>query len=131
MYIVEPQKTRGGTKRGANGKENTKTRPYRYGDFDVLAVSLQPSKKDWTAFRYTVGSWLLPGKGPNEIGYHQPVSMIPNDDWTDDFSEVARWFRSNTKKTIANRDGDLFDTAARRQLPRLAAGRRRAMKRVV
>lgn len=65
MYMVEPQRTRGGTKRGANGngEEDTKTRPYRYGEFDVIAVSLQPSTKDWKSFRYSVGNWLLPGKG--------------------------------------------------------------------
>jgi hypothetical protein len=101
MYMVEPQKTRGGTKRGGNGEGESKTRPYRFGDFDVLAVSLQPSAKKWTSFRYTVSNWLLPGKGPNEIGTYQPVAISPNDDWTDDFSEVARWFRSGIKKTIA------------------------------
>jgi len=58
-----------------------------------LAVSLQPSGKKWSSFRYSVGNWLLPGKGPNEIGTYQPVATSPNDDWTDDFSEVARWLR--------------------------------------
>ncbi|MFL6606335.1 MAG: hypothetical protein ACJ8R9_34100 [Steroidobacteraceae bacterium] len=103
MYMVEPQRTRGGKKRGVNGndKDDSKTRPYRFGEFDVLAVSLQPSTKKWDSFRYTVGSWLIPGRGANEIATYQPVAMIPNDDWTDDFSTVARWFRAKMQKTIA------------------------------
>lgn len=108
MYMVEPQRTRGGTKRGAsNGdgageEEDNKTRPYRYGELDLIAVSLQPSKGDWSRFRYTVGNWLLPGKGPNEIATYQPVAMEPNDDWTDDFEEAVIWFRSGHAKRISN-----------------------------
>jgi len=105
MYMVEPQKTRGGTKRGAdtdtNGEAESKTRPYRFGEFDVLAVSLQPSAGKWTSFRYTVANWLLPGKGVNEIATYQPVAMKPNDDWTDDFAEVAKWFRNKSERKIA------------------------------
>jgi len=107
IFVVETQKTRGGTKKGTDGAEED-TRPYRYGDFDVLAVSLQPSGKPWTAFRYTVGSWLLAGEHPNTIATFQPVSISADDDWTDDFAEVARWFRSNIKKTIANKPKDLL-----------------------
>lgn len=108
MFMVEPQKTRSGKKRTNGGADEDsadgadKTRPYRYGDFDILAVSLQPSTGDWSRFRYTVGDWLLPGKGPNEIATYQPVAMTPDADWTDDFNEVARWFRSGTSKRIAN-----------------------------
>lgn len=103
MYMVEPQRTRGGTKRGANGEEDdSKTRPYRYGEFDVIAVSLQPSTRDWMRFRYAPGNWLLPGKGPNEIATYQPVAMEPNDDWTDDFATVAQWVRSGVRKRIRN-----------------------------
>lgn len=105
MFMVEPQKTRSGQRRtngGADTDDSSKTRPYRYGDFDVLAVSLQPSTGDWSRFRYTVADWLLPGKGANEIATYQPVAMSPDEDWTDDFSEVARWFRARTSKRIAN-----------------------------
>lgn len=106
MFMVEPQKTRSGKKR-TNGDADSgdgadKTRPYRYGDFDILAVSLQPSTGDWSRFRYTVGDWLLPGKGANEIATYQPVAMAPDADWTDDFNEVARWFRAGIEKRIAN-----------------------------
>ena len=103
MYVVEPQRTRGGTQRGGESsasEESGKTRPYRYGDFDVLAVSLQPSTGDWAAVRYTVGNWLLPGKGANEIATYQPVAMQTDGDWTDDFATVAAWVRSGREKRI-------------------------------
>jgi hypothetical protein len=104
MFMVEPQKTRSGTRRGngATTAIHEKTRPYRYGDFDVLAVSLQPSTGNWSSFRYTVGRWLLPGKGQNEIATYQPVAMTPNDDWTDVFDEVAEWVRSGVTKQVRN-----------------------------
>ncbi|HEY2785737.1 MAG TPA: hypothetical protein VGJ05_12275 [Fimbriiglobus sp.] len=38
-FVVETQKTRGGVARNTK----TKTRPYRYDEFDILAVSLYPS----------------------------------------------------------------------------------------
>jgi len=89
LYITETQKTRTGTA----GEE--KTRPYRYGEFDVLAVSMQPSTGKWDRYMYSLGRWLLPGKGTNEIGTLQPVSMKPNEFWTDDFETVAAWFRAD------------------------------------
>ena len=105
MFMVEPQKTRSGTRRGIGDASEAakKTRPYRYGDFDILAVSLQPSCGDWSKFRYTVGDWLLPGKEPNEIATYQPVAMTPDDDWTDDFDEVAGWLRSGKGKRVRNK----------------------------
>ncbi|MBF6723633.1 hypothetical protein HN240_18800 [Acinetobacter baumannii] len=88
VYITETQKTRTGN----DGEE--KTRPYRYGEFDVLAVSMQPSTGKWDRYMYTLGRWLLPGKGENEMATWQPVSMTPNGFWTDDFATVAAWFRA-------------------------------------
>lgn len=88
VYITETQKTRTGN----DGEE--KTRPYRYGEFDVLAVSMQPSTGKWDRYMYTLGRWLLPGKGENEMATLQPVSMTPNGFWTDDFATVAAWFRA-------------------------------------
>lgn len=88
VYMTETQKTRTGN----DGEE--KTRPYRYGEFDVLAVSMQPSTGQWNRYMYTLGRWLLPGKGENEMATLQPVSMTPNNFWTDDFATVAAWFRA-------------------------------------
>ncbi|MCR5881545.1 hypothetical protein LRS03_01135 [Rhizobacter sp. J219] len=110
MYMVEPQRTRGGKKKakGENGEvEEKKTRPYLYTDFNVIAVSLRPATKDWASFRYSVANWLLPNTNPLEIRTYQPVSMKPNDDWTDSFEEVAEWYRSAKQKRIRNEASDL------------------------
>lgn len=91
VYIVETQKTRTGT------TGDNKTRPYRYGEFDVLAVSMQPSTKRWDRFKFTLGRWLIPKNGSTtEIGTLQPVAIDddPDEFWTEDFSQVAAWFRS-------------------------------------
>lgn len=106
-YMVEVQRTRSGTAKikkvkGKKSKAN-KTRPYTYGEFDVLAVSLWPSNGQWHSFRYTVGKWLLAGAGPNQIATYQPVAMEPNDDWADSFDTAAQWFRSNVNKKIRNK----------------------------
>lgn len=89
-FMTETQKTRTGT----DGEEN-QTRPYRYGEFDVLAVSMQPSSGKWDGFKYTLGRWLLPGKKSGEMATLQPVAKVPNEFWTDDFRVAARWFRSD------------------------------------
>lgn len=93
IFTVETQKSRTGT-----DAEDKKTRPYRYGEFDVLAVSTQPSSGKWDRFLYTVGSWLIQGKGPNEIATMQPVAITTNEFWTDDFNVVVRRLRDNTSK---------------------------------
>ena len=90
VFMVEPQTTRGGT-----DKENKKTRPYRYGDFDILAVSLQPSTGKWDTFRYTLARWLIQGNEPSEIATMQPVPTAPNDFWTDDLVTAAQWLRGD------------------------------------
>ncbi len=97
MYVVETQKTRRGTARGTGGA----TRPYRFGEFDLLAVAMYPSTTRWDAFLYTVADWLLPGRtDPAEILKYQPVATAPNDDWTDSFHTVVAWLRSGIGKQI-------------------------------
>jgi hypothetical protein len=44
IYAVEVQRTRSGERAGQA------TRPYRFGDFDILAVSLHPATGDWRRF---------------------------------------------------------------------------------
>jgi len=96
-WVVEVQKTRNGVKNGVD------TRPYRYGDFDILAVSLQPATGDWDQFLYTVGSWLLPReKDPNLINVMQPVSKTTNDDWTNNLETAIDWFFSGRQRNISN-----------------------------
>lgn len=101
-YMVEVQRTRGGSKKG-DDDETIDTRPYVFGSFNLIAVSMYPSKKRWDAFMYTVESWLLPDPGnPSQIAKYQPVAMTPNTDWTDDFRTAAHWFRQGSQKKIAN-----------------------------
>ena len=97
MWVVETQKTRGG-----KDSEGNDTRPYRFGEFDVIAVSLHPSTNDWSQFFYTVGNWFIPDPADNsKIFKFQPVIMKPNDDWTDRLETCVAWFQSGTKKTIS------------------------------
>ena len=89
VYIVETQKTRTGT----DGADNL-TRPYRYGEFDILAVSLQPSTGKWDRYMYTLGRWLLSGRKPGEMATLQPVSIGESEFWTIDFITAVRWLRT-------------------------------------
>jgi hypothetical protein len=95
MFLVETQKTRKGeNKRGS-------TRPYRFGEFDVLAVAMYPSTQRWDSFMYTVAAWLLPNPAnATELLKFQPVATSPNNDWTNDFDTAVRWFRSAQCHTI-------------------------------
>jgi hypothetical protein len=89
VFMTETQKTRTGTDGAAN-----QTRAYRYGEFDVLAVSMQPSTGRWDRYLFTLGRWLLPGKHPTEMATLQPVPKAPDDRWTDDFCVAAQWLRT-------------------------------------
>lgn len=96
MWVVETQKTRGG-----KDSQGSDTRPYRFGEFDIIAVSLHPSTNDWSKFCYTVANWFIPD--PADAGMifkFQPVSMSANDDWTDHLETCVDWFASGVKKTI-------------------------------
>ena len=97
MYVVETQKTRGG-----KNEAGESTRPYRFNDFDILAVSMHPSSRDWSRFNYTVARWLVPSNNNvNYINILQPVKAIPDElTWTADFLTVVRWLRSGEQKNI-------------------------------
>jgi hypothetical protein len=95
-YVVETQKTRKGNKK----KTGEATRPYWFGEFDLLAVAMYPSTKRWDTFMYTVANWLLPGAEAGVMRKFQPVSLSPNDDWTDCFTTAVKWLRSGENKTI-------------------------------
>ena len=106
VFLTETQKTRTGT-----DSDKNQTRPYRYGEFDILAVSMQPSTGRWDRYMYTLGRWLLPGKQVGEMATLQPVGKSSNEFWTDDFRIAARWFRSddggkrNSDRTLIARKG--------------------------
>jgi hypothetical protein len=97
LFVAETQKTRGGI--DAATKEDT--RPYRYGEFNILAISMHPSTGDWSSFMYTVSDWLIPQEtDKTKMLKFQPVSPVVNVDWTDDFETCVKWFRKGIKKTI-------------------------------
>ncbi len=96
-YVVETQRTRG----GKDLRTGENTRPYRFGEFDILAVSMHPSTNSWDSFRYTVADWLLPmPKKKKLLLKFQPVSIEPDEDWTDDLLTCIEWLRSGKRKTI-------------------------------
>lgn len=94
MWVVETQKTRGG-----KDSDDADTRPYRFGEFDILAVAMQPSTGDWSKFMYCVSTWLRPDAADkSRINKFQPVAMKPGDIWTDNFEECVRRLRSKEAK---------------------------------
>jgi hypothetical protein len=113
LYVVEVQKTRTGTtvikeplpdsgqKLKIRKSTTEDTRPYRFGQFDILAVNMQPSTKDWNSFRYTLGDWLLPREHePTKVAIFQPVAKTPNDVWTDDLATCLRWLEEGAEKRV-------------------------------
>jgi len=97
-FVVETQRTRG----GRNAETGMATRPYRFGEFDILAVSMHPSTNEWNTFMYSVGSWLRPRSADAQLlEVFQPISQTSNEDWTDDLLTCIEWLRSGVKKTIS------------------------------
>ncbi len=94
-FVVEVQKSRQGQRQGES------TRPYRFGEFDVLAVSLGPSRGRWSDFVYTLQRWLLPDpRNTTQLLIFQPVSPIENSSWTHDFLQAVEWLRGGVEKRI-------------------------------
>ena len=78
-YIVEVQRTRTGNRDGE------RTRPYRFSEFDLLAVCMQPSTGNWRHFLYTPTTALQPKEGGQEIQTFQFVPPYPAENdplWT-------------------------------------------------
>jgi hypothetical protein len=95
LFCVEVQKTRSGR---AGGEA---TRPYHFGDFDILAVSLHPSTGDWKRFVFTVGKWLLPRENnPELIEIFQPVPDRSDLYWSDDLEACITWSQVKERKTL-------------------------------
>lgn len=91
--IVEVQRTRGGVRDGEQ------TRPYRFGEFDILAVCVEPSTGDWTSFRYIPERWLIPRVADSTmIDIMQSVAIVPDAVWTDDFETAVARLRSTPSR---------------------------------
>lgn len=98
-YIAETQKTRSGKARnpedGNAATEEISTRPYRFGEFDILSVCLHPSTGDWSRFMFTPASTLIPSaKDPSLIATLQPVPSSPQFAWTDNLAQCIEWVRN-------------------------------------
>lgn len=87
--VVEVQRTRSGMKDGAA------TRPYRFGEFDILAACMEPSHGRWNSFLYVPERWLL-SRPENQklVMILQPLPLESDSVWTDDFDEAVRRLRS-------------------------------------
>jgi len=111
FFVVEVQKTRG----GFDPQTNEDTRPYRFGEFDILAVNLHPSTRDWNRFLYTLSDWLIP-RHPNTalIEIFQPVPSVASDVWTDSLTTCLAWFLGGEKKRILNLAPELLVRRARK-----------------
>lgn len=97
MYVVETQRTRG----GIDPITGTDTRPYKFNEFDILAVSLHPSTNNWNHFLYTVADWLIPrDDNPACLLKFQPVSVTPSQYWTDDLRSCINWCRSGKQMNL-------------------------------
>jgi hypothetical protein len=100
-FIAETQKTRTGKKKksttneeGVVEVEEVDTRPYRFGEFHILSVCMQPSTNEWTDFMFTPSSTLLPSKKSNDlVATLQPVPPAKTKayNWTPDLLECIDW----------------------------------------
>lgn len=76
-WIAECQRTRNGT--DTDGK---KTRPYKFDEFDILAVCLHPSTNDWSKFMFIDARNLIPRATDNAlIDIMQPVAPTRQGHW--------------------------------------------------
>jgi hypothetical protein len=114
MYVVEVQKTRG----GFDPQTNEDTRPYRFGEFDILAVNMHPSTRDWNKFLFTLGSWLIP-RSPDTalIEIFQPVATTPSNVWTDKLEACLEWLTANQPKRILDIAPELLQRRIRNRKP--------------
>lgn len=105
-FVAETQKTRSGKPKKINASdidsatlideaELQSTRPYRFGEFDILSVCLQPSSGDWTRFMYTPARTLIAStKNPTLISTFQPVPSVPSFAWTNNLVTCIEWVRN-------------------------------------
>jgi hypothetical protein len=113
LFVVEVQKTRTGEKTmrtmlpataiatDAVAAITVNTRPYSFGDFDILAVNMHPSSQNWKNFRYTVASWLIPRATDSKlIEIFQPVAAVPDDVWTDDLPTCLQWLEDGVTRSV-------------------------------
>jgi len=98
-YVVEVQKTRSGFHRVTKKA----TRPYEFGEFDILAVAMHPSTHDWNRFMFSLGNWLIPLSSDKAlVEIFQPVAPVTTGGWTDSLETCLEWLAAGEQKTIFN-----------------------------
>ena len=89
-WVAEVQKTRSGKKSGKP------TRPYRFEDFDLIAVCLWPATRSWKRFAYCLTRDLVPRK--HDKSMIEIMQRIPKDlrggGWADDLVGRLEAFRT-------------------------------------
>lgn len=94
--VVETYRTRSG-----KNKEGENSRPYRYGEFDLLAVCMEPSYGKWESFLYTPQKCLEPHKDDIRfLNNLQSVPLQPKNNWFDNLDEAIDLFRKNPSEII-------------------------------
>ena len=115
MYVVEVQKTRG----GIDLQTNEDTRPYRFGEFDILAVNMHPSTRDWNNFLFTVGNWLIPrAEDKSLIEIFQPVPSSGSQVWAAQLETCIGWLARGEQNRILEIDPELLRRRSRNRRPR-------------
>lgn len=105
-FVAETQKTRSGKKKKRKlsasdtlevnvDLDTQSSRPYRFGEFDILSVCLHPSSGDWTRFMFAPAHTLLARKADaNLMDTYQPVPNKPCFAWTDNLLTCIGWIRN-------------------------------------
>lgn len=94
VFVVETQRTRTGKRTTAEG-DPTQTRPYRFADFDILAVCLQPYSRKWDDFIYCPTRKLVARKDDTSLlAVMQPIFNSKDSPWTSDFDAAAKIARA-------------------------------------
>ncbi len=97
LFVVEVQRTRGGEKGGVS------TRPYRFGEFDLIAVCMEPSTGNWRDFMYAPASALKPD--PSDASIIKTLQSVPafsrvdQGIWTGNLESALEKLRSTNSGT--------------------------------
>ncbi|KAA0570902.1 hypothetical protein [Azospirillum sp. Sh1] len=97
-FVVEVQRTRNG-----RSGEGVSTRPYSFSEFDVLAVCMEPSERQWHSFLY-IPTYALQSRpfAPSLIAIMQLVPQFPalySSNWTADLSVALNGVIDMRKKS--------------------------------
>lgn len=94
--VVETERTRSG-----KTKDGESSRPYRYGEFDLLGVCMEPSHSMWESFLYIPQKYLEPHKDNIKfLNKLQSVPLTPKNNWTNNLDEAVDLFRKDPSQIV-------------------------------